>query len=156
MGAIRQCCRLAPERAKIGVCERGKETEAKTGKETGHKEVRLATMPTVLQSWSGRKSFRYEFSRSTLDVQIFCGKKFSRKYRVDGACLRAVLLKFSGKDSPAGTNRTQPPPDSIGDWLRVHCKRGGIMSYLGPILIEEGYAKLGLGTDRIYVNPFRP
>ncbi|MGA2742415.1 MAG: hypothetical protein ABSG65_33875 [Bryobacteraceae bacterium] len=75
---------------------------------------------------SGKQRFRYEFARSTLDVRVFCGQGFSR------------------------------PPGSIGDWFKVNWKRGGIISYLGPILIEEGYAKPGTDTDRIYIKPFQP
>jgi hypothetical protein len=111
-------------------------------------------MATELPTWGGKQRFRYEFDRSTLDVRIFCGDNCSRIYQLDGASLREALVKFSGKESLAGTHRTEPPPDSIGDWLRVHCKRGGIMSYLGPLLIHEGYAKRGTEKDRIYIKPF--
>jgi len=109
-------------------------------------------MAKVLHTWSGKQSFRYEFDRSTLDVRIFCGQEFSRTYQVEGQAVRAALLEFSGGETPAGTNRTHPPHASIGDWFRVNCKRGGIMSYLGPILIEEGYAKRGSDKDRIRIN----
>jgi len=112
-------------------------------------------MAAELQTWSGKKRFRYEFSRSTLDVRIFCGEGFSRIYQVEGQAIRAALRQFCGKETPAGTNRTNPPTGSIGDWFLVNWKRGGIISYLGPILIEEGYAKPGTDTDRIYINPFQ-
>jgi hypothetical protein len=85
---------------------------------------------------------------------IHCGENFSRLYNITSAQLREALIKFSGRDVKIGTHRTDPPVGSIGDWLRQRFHRGGIMSYLGPILIAEGYAERGSGTDRIRIKQF--
>jgi hypothetical protein len=63
-------------------------------------------MATELPTWGGKQRFRYEFDRSTLDVRIFCGDNCSRIYQLDGASLREALVKFSGKESLAGTHRS--------------------------------------------------
>jgi len=51
-------------------------------------------MATTLGTWSGKKEFRYEFDRTTFDVQIFCGANFLHHYSVHGQWLRAALTAF--------------------------------------------------------------
>lgn len=93
-----------------------------------------------LRTWSGANAFRYEGSVST-GITIHCGDGFSRTYRISHDAILDTLGRFSGKTTPVGCHRTAPPEGSIGDWLRVHHKRGGIMSYLGSILVQEGFAR---------------
>ena len=40
-----------------------------------------------------------------------------------------------------GTSRTEPPEDSIGAWLLMNVTPVAIASYVGPILVLEGYAR---------------
>lgn len=68
--------------------------------------------------------------------------------------LREALMKFSGREVKIGTHRTAPPDGSIGDWLRSRYQKGGIMSYLGPVLIAKGYAERGSEPDTIKINKF--
>ena len=96
----------------------------------------------TLPTWSGESSFRYEGSVTT-GITIRCGSEFSRRYSLCASQLREVLTLFAGREVPIGTHRTAPPKGSIGEWILLHFKRGGMMSYLGPILIEEGYAQRG-------------
>jgi len=51
---------------------------------------------------------------------------------------------------PMGTSRTEPSPDSIGAWLRENITQGAIASYVGPILVLGGYARLIRKSD-IYI-----
>jgi hypothetical protein len=46
-----------------------------------------------------------------------------------------------GRIVPRGTSRTELPPDSIGAGLRENVTQAAIASYVGPILVLEGYAR---------------
>ena len=104
-----------------------------------------------LSTWSGESAFRYDGSVST-GITIHCGTGFSRHYSLSTSQLQQVVALFAGREVRIGTHRTAPPTGSIGDWIRLRFKRGGIMSYLGPILIEEGYAEPGSEADMIKIK----
>jgi len=70
------------------------------------------------------------------------------RYRV------APDTEFSGREVKIGTHRTAPPDGSIGDWIKGRFKLGGIMSYLGVVLVEEGYAERCSKLDRIRINKY--
>jgi hypothetical protein len=110
-------------------------------------------MAKELPTWSGRKRFRYTGSVKT-GVAVECGKDFAHSYSLDRFQLKEVLMRFSGREVKVGTHRTNPPDGSIGDWIRVEYKLGGFMSYLGPILLEEGFAERGSQPDRIALLTF--
>ncbi len=107
-----------------------------------------------LKTWARGKPFRYELDQCTFNVLVHCGQGASHQYTLDGQRLREALARFSGKDVQIGTHRTKPPRGSVGEWLLATCKRGGIMSYLGPVLIAEGFADHGSEPDRIFIRPF--
>jgi hypothetical protein len=89
----------------------------------------------ILNTWADLSQFQYEGSVPK-DITIYCGKDFSHRYGLSAAQLREILTVFSGREVKLGTHRTAPPDGSIEDWIRKHFKRGGIMSYLGVILIH--------------------
>jgi|ERR1035437_2736530 hypothetical protein len=107
-----------------------------------------------LKTWAHHKPFRYDLDRRTFNLLVYCGQASSHRYALDGQRLCEALAHFSGKDVQIGTHRTKPPQGSIGQWLLATCKRGGIMSYLGPVLIAEGFADRGSQSDRIFIRPF--
>ena len=45
-----------------------------------------------------------------------------------------------------GTSRTDPPRNSVGEWLQLNVTRTALASYVGPILITEGYAEKAGGS----------
>ena len=51
-----------------------------------------------------------------------------------------MLTNFRGLSVKIGTSRTAPPKGSLGEWFRDY-ERRAVTSYLGPILIREGYAE---------------
>lgn len=51
-----------------------------------------------------------------------------------------LLKDFAGHTVPVGTSHTDPPPGSLGWWLKRVVTQTGIASYVAPILIHEGYA----------------
>jgi hypothetical protein len=48
-----------------------------------------------------------------------------------------------------GTSRDAQPDGSVGDWLKANVSKTALTSYVGPILIEEGYAAVGDESDQI-------
>jgi hypothetical protein len=55
---------------------------------------------------------------------------------------KELLNYFKGRTVPIGTSFTNPSSDSMGAWLLEHISTRALASYVAPILIEEGYAKL--------------
>lgn len=111
-------------------------------------------MPSaIMRTWTGAKEFKYS-GQIGEGLKIHCGKGFSRLYTMTASELREALTEFSGREVKIGTHRTAPPDGSIGDWMRRKFRKGGIMSYLGPILIEEGWASRGSEADLIRIKSF--
>jgi ribosomal protein L34E len=59
---------------------------------------------------------------------------------VTAADARRLLQAFKGRTVALGTSRTNPPPGSVGEWLQQNVTKVAIASYVGPILVHEGYA----------------
>jgi hypothetical protein len=106
----------------------------------------------LMRTWTGASDFKYSGSERA-GLQIYCGEGLSRGYAMTATELREALAS-SGREVKIGTHRTAPPNGSIGDWIRLKFRKGGIMSYVRPILIEEAYAVRGGETDRIQIKPF--
>lgn len=65
----------------------------------------------------------------------------------------ALLNHFRGRRVKIGTSRNNRPAVSIGSWLHLNGIKTAIASYIGPILLHEGYAERGVGgTDLIQFN----
>ena len=107
-----------------------------------------SSTPKELPTWRGRSKFRY--SGSVLEgTDIEYGEKFCHKATVGETAYSALLKTFAGQEVPIGTSRTTPPPNSVGAWLITHVSPTALASYVGPILIDQGYAKKGSAADLI-------
>ncbi len=94
----------------------------------------MQTLPT----WRGRSKFSYEGAVST-GTRIHYGSKWQAWVsREDYAALTG---HFHGKTVKMGTSRTDPQEGSVGEWLQEHVTPVAIASYVGPILLAEGYAE---------------
>ena len=103
-------------------------------------------MPT-LPTWSGRSSFEYTGSVRE-GTTITYGKGYIS--RMPSAHYSALLRHFRGRTVSIGTSRTDPPAGSLGQWLASNVTPTAIASYVGPILIAEGYAeKAGRSEIRV-------
>ena len=109
-------------------------------------------MTTVLPTWSGRSQFRYG-GCVTSGTEIQYGDKFRFKIKVGAGSYLALLKTFAGQEVPIGTSRTALPANSVGAWLKANVSQTALASYVGPILIQEGYAKRGRESDLIQFNP---
>jgi hypothetical protein len=105
-------------------------------------------MAKVLQTWSGKSNFRYSGSVAQ-GTDIDYGGGLSFKARIGVQAYSALLRTFSGRETPIGTSRTAPPEGSLGAWLKANVSKTALASYVGPILIEEGYAYRGSRPDTI-------
>ncbi len=91
-----------------------------------------------LETWGERSSFRYTGSVKE-GTGIFYGSKF--KIRITANMYEDLLKKFKGRTVDCGTSRTSPPLGSLGEWLKENVSKTAIASYVGAILVNEGYAK---------------
>ena len=60
---------------------------------------------------------------------------------VSGPDARRLVHHFRGREVALGTSRDNPPPGSVGAWLQQEVTPVAIASYVGPILVREGYAE---------------
>ncbi len=95
-------------------------------------------MEKELATWGGRGRFRYEGS-----VGVGTTIKYGAKGR---QCVRrehyiALLSHFRGRTVDIGTSRDNPPESSVVAWLQEHVTKAAIASYVGAILVAEGYAE---------------
>ena len=101
---------------------------------------------TELITWSGRSNFRYTGSVKS-GVKIFYGSDSKYAVTLTPDDFVRLLDHFAGHKVPFNTSRTAALPGSVGDWVRTNITKTAITSYLGPILISEGYAR----KDNAYI-----
>jgi hypothetical protein len=94
----------------------------------------------TLLTW-GRGGETFEYEGSVLGgTTIHYGDGYQWSATISGADYARLLGRFAGKEVAVGTSKTQPPPGSVGEWVKANINRSGLMSYIGAILVEEGYA----------------
>ncbi|WP_456272418.1 hypothetical protein [Bacillus sp. AK031] len=99
---------------------------------------------TKLKTLSKQIPFRYDGS-VTKGTTIYFGN--NRRLNVSSKDWLRLLDNFEGSVVPLGTSRTNPPKGSLGEWLISNVTKVAIASYIGPILISEGYATLEGKSD---------
>jgi hypothetical protein len=108
----------------------------------------MVTLPT----WSGSSEFQYEGS-VTKGTSIFWQERtrprgWSKPSFVTAEHYRGLLSNFSGQEVTLG-HYPYPPPGSVEEWLKEKYDQWGLTSYIGPILVREGYAERGAQRGRI-------
>ena len=93
-----------------------------------------------LPTWGGRSDFKYDGSVVTGTV-IFYGKGY--KITIYSEQYSQLLNHFKCKSANIGTSRTNAPNGSVGKWLQENVTKTALASYVGAILIYEGYATKG-------------
>ena len=63
-----------------------------------------------------------------------------------------LLNFFKGREVNMGTSMDAAPLGSVGKWLQQNVTRTAIASYVGPILLSEGYAVRGSTVSKIRFN----
>ena len=101
-----------------------------------------------MKTWAGRSKFKYDGSVDT-GTRIFFGKN-SYSVSVSKNQYDRLRQRFLNQTVDIGTSRDNPPQGSLGTWLQKNVTKTAIASYVGPILIEEGYAeKIGKHEIRV-------
>lgn len=84
---------------------------------------------------------------------ISYGSGYGYSQQISAQQYASLLNHFNGQIVNIGTSRTNPPSGSVGEWLMQNVTRTAMASYVGPILIEEGYAeKVGGAFIRFFNN----
>jgi hypothetical protein len=91
-----------------------------------------------LPTWGGGSEFHYDGSVDS-GTDIWYGSKPYRT-RVTQEQYHRLVEELRGRTVALGTSR-QPPPGSVGAWLQEQVTRRAIASYVGPIVVHEGYAE---------------
>ena len=94
----------------------------------------------ILKTWAEKSNFSYSGSVRQ-GTTITCGESLSFVVSVTAPEYQALLDHFRGQTVDIGTSRDIPPHGSVGEWLQSHVTKTAIASYVGPILIVEGYAE---------------
>ena len=103
-----------------------------------------------LPTWSGRSKFEYSGS-TKLGTDIYFGEAFRYHEFIASKKYQMLLDHFKGRTVNIGTSRNSPPNGSVGIWLLSNVSRKALASYIGPILLHEGYAKRINGeSDKIH------
>ena len=95
-------------------------------------------MRKKLATWAGRSKFEYEGSVS-VGTKIRYGRGWS--VSVSAEQYQALLKHFRSAEAEMGTSRDAAPEGSVGAWLQENVTKSAIASYVGPILLDEGYAE---------------
>jgi hypothetical protein len=95
-------------------------------------------MRKPLATWAWKSEFYYDGSVQT-GTEIWYGTK-PHSTEMTPQEYERLLEHFGGRTIPLGTSR-RPPADSMGAWLQEHVTKRAIASYVGPILVHEGYAE---------------
>jgi hypothetical protein len=107
--------------------------------------------PKEMKTWAGRSRFRYEGSVRSGTI-IHFGSDFQWTMKIDPFEFGQILNRFSGKEVNIGTSRTTPPQGSLGEWIKTKFGKAASTSYVGPILVDEGFAIRGAKS---YLIQFR-
>jgi len=95
----------------------------------------------TLKTWAGRSEFSYEGSVAQ-GTTIIYGKR--NRLNITASQYNALLNHFQSRTVDIGTSRDNPPRGSVGEWLQANVTKTATASYVGAVLIHEGYAvKLG-------------
>jgi len=92
-----------------------------------------------LKTWGGGSTFSYKGNVAT-GTEIAFGKT-NAVVKITKEQFEQLLTAFRGKSVKAGTSRDMAPAGSLGHWLQQNISRSATASYVGAILVDEGYAQ---------------
>ena len=92
-----------------------------------------------LRTWGDGSEFEYTGSVRE-GTTILYGRKPNTVFVSPGEWSN-LLNYFRDSETEMGTCRTTAPANSVGAWLQENVTKTAIASYVGPILIREGYAE---------------
>ena len=92
----------------------------------------------TLHTWDCHSRFCYAGSvkEGTL---ILYGGGFSKE--IPASVYQRMIAQFSGRTVCCETSRSSPKSGSLGMWLGENVSNAAVASFVGAILVSEGYAK---------------
>ncbi|MCR6514436.1 hypothetical protein M4I33_06010 [Clostridium sp. LY3-2] len=90
-----------------------------------------------LLTWGGKSEFSY-IGSIKLGTVIYYGN--DNCVSVTKEQYKDMLEEFNGSTVPIGTSRNKASGVSLGYWLQENITKTAIASYVGKILLYEGYA----------------
>jgi hypothetical protein len=90
-----------------------------------------------ISTWGEKSKFSYSGSVKE-GTKIVFRSGVVLKFSIEE--YRKILNFFSGKIVNIGTSRTNPPNGSLGRWIELNLGKMGTTSFIGAILLNEGYA----------------
>ena len=90
-----------------------------------------------IPTWAGQSEFDYNGCVVT-GTEILFGSGNSQTITVEQ--WQRLRAHFIGRVVEIGTSRDNPPAGSMGEWFYSNIHNQALMSYVGVILIREGYA----------------
>ncbi|WP_061994624.1 hypothetical protein [Clostridium sp. ATCC 25772] len=100
--------------------------------------ILMISNPKKLETWANGSSFTYD-GCVKFGTMIYFGKVGS--IEITRQQYQLLLKRFDNMIISIGTSRNKAQTDSLGYWLQEHITKTAIASYVGKILIEEGYAE---------------
>lgn len=91
-----------------------------------------------LETWAGRSDFSY-VGNVEIGVRITFGN--ANIAEVSKEQFVQLLKTFQGKKTHIGTSRNAAAERSLGHWLQENVSKTALASYVGAILVDEGYAE---------------
>jgi len=99
----------------------------------------------TLKTWKEKSTFSYTGSVKQ-GTKIVYGRKPCSRF-ISATQYAKLLNHFRGHTVDIGTSRDNRPRGSVGEWLQQSkVTKIAIASYVGPILIAEGYAEKAGGS----------
>lgn len=98
-----------------------------------------ASMSRTLATWGGIRKFEYSGS-VVLGTEVWYGQKLYCMRVWGGGCL-SLLNHLRQATVEMATSFENPPRGSVGAWLHERVTRTATASYVGAMLVHEGYAE---------------
>ena len=99
-----------------------------------------------IKTWGERSKFNYSGSVKAGTKIVF---KSGVYINFSSEEYERLLNYFSDKTVNIGTSRTEPPDGSLGHWIDQNFNKKGTTSFIGAILVNEGYAKKTINRAEI-------
>lgn len=95
-----------------------------------------------LRTWDEKKGIFFSYKGSITEGTTITYGTERNQVTISKHEYKALLDHFQGQTVNIGTSRDNRPPGSVGEWLQLNdVTKTAIASYVGPILIHEGYAE---------------
>ena len=104
----------------------------------------------ILNTWDENKNKKFMYVKTNSDSYILLyGKDFSNYIEITKLEIERIKTQFQGKSIKLSASRT-PDEGSFGHWLIDNITGGTVIaSYLGPLLINEGFATKDISGKNI-------